>query len=107
VTEERLEGGYADGAVLQVILAEVAVEGRGVGHGEVAVDPLGGQPRVQVLGRADVGIDRPLLIRPPVSVVGRLEVVLELRQRRLAILRATTGSAGSAVSAIAGRPGLA
>jgi hypothetical protein len=66
--------------VLEVVLAEVLVEQRCVGGGEVPVDPLACQPLVQVPGRGEVGLDRLLLIRAPVPVVDGAQVVLELSE---------------------------
>jgi hypothetical protein len=48
------------------------------GSSEIAVDPLPGQPLVQVPAGRDIGVDRLFFVGTAVAVVDRPQVVLEL-----------------------------
>jgi len=90
--------------VLQVVLAEVPVEERGADRGEVHVDPVGGQPPVQVLAWGEVGADRLLFVRAPVAVVPRPQVVLEVGERRCPVCQGETRHVRRGSARPGGRP---
>src|SRR5450756_943310 len=73
-----LEGVCSALPVLQVVLAEVAVEEHGAYLSEIPLYLIGGQPRVQVLAGSDVGVDRLLFLGASVALLRRSQVVLEL-----------------------------
>jgi len=68
-----------------VVLAVVTVQQRCVGDGEVPVDPLGGEPAVQVLAGKDVRLDGLVRVGASVPIVRGPEVVLELGEGRLPV----------------------
>jgi hypothetical protein len=70
--------------MLLVILTDIPVEHCRVSLGIVAVDAAGGHPRVEMLRRRDVRVDRGILVRSAIAVRDGPQVVGELRERLLA-----------------------
>ena len=78
--EVALLGMGAALAACLVVLAEVPVEHCGVDGREVAIEAVGGHPRVQRLSRKDIGADGRFLVRAAVPVVDGAQVLVELLQ---------------------------
>src|SRR5581483_12212978 len=89
--EVALQGVRAALAVPVEVVAEVPVEQVSVHHVEVAVDPAFGEPRVEVLGRADVCVDAGFLVRAVISVGDGPQVIRELGDRRLPVAEILSG----------------